>query len=65
MKQGSIASPYLFTLFINDLLYSLKSIDEGVRISDFHVNNAVYVDDINPMSTTVNWLQRLKDACFE
>ena len=50
MKQGSMLSPRLFNIFINDLLISLKQIDSGVSINDFHLNVLAYADDLNLIS---------------
>ena len=65
MKQGSILSPYLFNIFINDLLKELKDVKTGVRISEFHANSLAYADDINILSTTASGLQKLIDACVK
>ena len=65
MKQGSMLSPRLFNIFINDLLISLKQIDSGVSINDFHLNVLAYADDLNLISTTPIGLQRLIDVCLQ
>ena len=33
-QQGSVLSPYLFNIFINQLLLDLNNCDAGVRIGD-------------------------------
>ena len=58
MKQGSILSPLLFNIFINDLLLKLKPINSGVKIHDFHINVLAYCDDLNLISTTATGLQK-------
>ena len=63
MKQGSLISPRLFNIFIDDLLKNLKSMNPGVRIHNFHINSFAYADDINLLSTTSIGLQNLIDKC--
>ncbi|CAL4141887.1 unnamed protein product, partial [Meganyctiphanes norvegica] len=63
MRQGSILSPRLFSVFINDLLLSLKSKDYGVRVHNFKLNLIAYADDINLFSTTTTGLQKLINTC--
>ena len=46
-------SPYLFTLFINQLLLDLNNCDAGVRIGDTLCNYMAYADDITLCSTNV------------
>ena len=63
MRQGSILSPRLFSVFLNDLLLSLKSKDYGVRVHNFKLNLIAYADDINLFSTTTTGLQKLINTC--
>ncbi|CAL4109800.1 unnamed protein product, partial [Meganyctiphanes norvegica] len=63
MRQGSILSPRLFNVFINDLLSSLKLNTNGVRIHDFKLSVIAYADDINLFSTTTTGLQKLMNIC--
>ena len=63
MKQGSLISPRLFNIFIDDLLRDLKSMNPGVRIQSFHINSFAYADDINLVSTTAIGLQKLINKC--
>ena len=63
MRQGSILSPHLVSIFINDLLINLRSKDCGVKIQNLKVNTLAYADDINLFSTTSTGLQELIDVC--
>ena len=65
MKQGSMLSPRLFNIFINDLLTRLKNINSGIRINNFHLNVLAYADDLNLISTTPLGLQKLIDECLQ
>ena len=62
-RQGSIISPYLFNIFINQLLYDLQSSDAGARIGDMLFNSVAYADDITLFSTNIKGLQSLIDIC--
>ena len=65
MKQGSILSPLLFNIFINELLLQLKPMNSGVKILDFHINVLAYADDLNLISTTAAGLQKLINTCYQ
>ena len=49
-RQGSVLSPYLFNIFINQPLLDLNNCDAGVRISDTLYNSMAYAGDILPYS---------------
>ena len=62
-RQGSIISPKLFNIFINDLLLNLDSVEQGVMIGDTKYNTCAYADDITVFSSSVTGLQSLIDVC--
>ena len=62
-RQGSKLSPYLFIIFINQLLLDLNDCDAGVRIGDVLYNSMAYADDITIFSTNAKCLQCLIDMC--
>ena len=60
-RQGSKLSPYLFNIFINQLLLDLNDCNVGVRIGDVLYNSVAYADDITVFSTNAKYLQCLID----
>ena len=63
MKQGSLLSPVLFKIFLDDLMSQLHEVQYGVRISDLKLNSCTYADDITVLSSTITGLQCLIDVC--
>ena len=62
-KQGSILSPVLFYLFIDELLQTLCEAKTGIRVGQQLFNSFAYADDISLCSTTIVDLQSLIDIC--
>ena len=65
MRQGSILSPCLFNLFLNDLMLKLDHSNFGLRIFDQKINSCAYADDVSLLSSTAAGLQHLIDICVE
>ena len=63
MRQGSVLSPALFNIFLNELLRKLQCQPDGIRVSDLHINCCTYADDITVFSATAPGLQRLINTC--
>ena len=63
-RQGSILSPHILGIFINDLLIDLSTSDHGVRIGSNKFESFAYADDINLFSATVPGLQKMIDKCL-
>jgi len=62
-RQGSLLSPQLFNIFIDNLLRDLCESDDRVCIGNNSLNTFAYADDINLLCTTAPGLQRLIDMC--
>lgn len=64
-RQGSILSPYLFNIFLDDLLNKLGHENVGINIGGKIYNSFAYADDISIFCTSVPGLQNLIDICVE
>ena len=60
-RQGSMLSPYLSNIFIDELMENLESCPYGIRIGSLSLNTA---DDNTLMARTVTDLQQLVNICY-
>ena len=63
-RQGSVLSPYIFNIFIDDLLKELEHSPCGVRIGSSKFNSMAYADDIELVAANVSDLQILANICY-
>lgn len=59
VHQGSVLSPELFCISINDLLGDLDSDMSGLRLGNMTINNFAYANDVTVFSSTITGLQFL------
>ena len=58
-------SPYLFAIFVDDLLIKIRNSKLGCNISGICLNAVMYADDLLLMSISVSDLQKLVDLCIK
>ena len=65
VKQGSLLSPHLFNLYLDELSYKINKCKIGCVINDRIVNHLIYADDIVVFSPSMSGLQCLVDVCSD
>ena len=66
VSQGSVLSPFLYSVFIDGLIHHLKSNPRwGVEVTNRIVASLLYADDIALIADTAEQLQEMLDAVSE
>ena len=63
VRQGGILSPYLFSVYMDDLIDQLRRSGYGIYMGNTFIGGILYADDIVLASCTCNSLQKLVDVC--
>ena len=63
VRQGSILSPRLFALYVDDLSIKLNECNVGCAVDSTSLNHLFYADDLCLMAPTAFALQKLVNIC--
>ena len=55
--QGRVISAWFFSLYINDLISELKTVNSGMSISDLNIPAILLADDTTLLSSSAHGLQ--------
>jgi len=64
VRQGGVLAPYLFAIYIDDLIAQLKQSGHGIYIEQLFVGCVCYADDIALLSASCYGLQKLVDMHY-
>ena len=64
VRQGGVLSPFLFAVYVDSLISTLRNSGSGVFIGNTFIGCMLYADDIVLISLTCNGLQRLVNYCY-
>ena len=65
IRQGDPLSPFLFSLYINDLALELSVMNLGVQVGDEIVNILLYADDLIILAKSEAGLQLMLNKCTD
>ena len=63
VRQGGVLSPYLYAIYVDDLINELHRSGYGVHIGSVFVGCLLYADDIVLLSPSCYGLQKLLSIC--
>ena len=63
VRQGSVLSPALFNVYVDDLITGSEQSGVGVRINGRFSGGIAYADDLSLLSTSREGMQRLLQIC--
>jgi len=61
--RGGVLSPYLFAMYVDELITRLRQCGYGLHIGQLLVGCAVYADDTALLFASCYGLQRLLNIC--
>ena len=64
-KQGGVLSPWLFLVFINDLIRELNNTKVGVIVNGVYFGLPMFADDLTMLSRMKSGLDRMLECTCE
>ena len=64
VRQGGVLSPWLYLLYLNDMLVELRSVPEALRIGNLKLNYVAQADDVAILSLTPKGLSASFRHCL-
>lgn len=64
-RQGGVLSPFLFNLYVDELIYELEASDAGCCVCGKFFGCIMYADDLLLLSASVSGLQYMLDICYK
>ena len=65
VRQGSILSPFLFAIYVDELIDRLRCSGYGLYIGSIFMGAILYADDIALLACSCLSLQKLVDICLD
>ena len=65
VRQGGILSPYLFAVFVDNILVKLNDSSLGCHINRLCYNAVMYADDLLLLALSLRDLQEMVDLCID
>ena len=63
VRQGGVLSPFLFAIFIDDIIKEIKKANLGCRLKHENVSIFIYADDIILLAPSIDSLQNMLRIC--
>ena len=63
VRQGGVLSPDLYSIYVDDLLITLKSLNKGCHFMNLFAAALFYADDMAIMAPSIKGLKQLLDVC--
>jgi len=65
VRQGGVLSPYLFSLYIDDIIRTARMSGYGIYVGSIFAGCILYADDILLLSSSYSGLQEMVNICYD